>query len=212
MRTPGWTGAGGIWALGLGVVLGAASLASATSPPDGFVLVETIPVPRSGNVKTSTTVLQAGVTYKLRASGTITVSVGNPCPFADAEYERFDASGADSCGLFGDLAFDGTDTGIGINDTVLDGAKAPKWGPYTTSHEYTIDFVGLGAAITVNYHDCPGCTGDNTGPNSLIVEIFAPVQPVPTLTQWAQILMAALLLGGGLWALRHRRPGARPAA
>jgi hypothetical protein len=190
----------------------APTTASATTPPAGFVLVETIPVPRFGAVRTSTAVLQSGVTYKLRASGTITVADGSPCPFADAEFERFDASGSDSCGIFGDLAFDGTDTGIGVNDSVLDGAKFPKWGAYTTSHEYTIDFVGLGAPITVMYHDCPGCTGDNTGPNTLQLEIFAPGQPVPTLTQWAQILMAALLVGGGLWALGRRPRPARPAA
>jgi hypothetical protein len=31
---------------------------------------------------------------------------------------------------------------------------------------------------------------------------------IPTLAEWAQLGMAALLLGGGLWALR-RRPGLR---
>jgi hypothetical protein len=36
------------------------------------------------------------------------------------------------------------------------------------------------------------------------VEIFAP-QAIPTLSEWMQILMAVLLVAGGLWTLGHRR-------
>jgi hypothetical protein len=199
-------------ALALALLVGPIA-AGATTPPAGFVLVETIQVPSTNATVSSTTVLQSGVTYKIRVSGVITVAGPpgpQPCPFADGEYERFDAAGADSCGLLADLAFGTTDTGVSIDDGDLDGAKSPKWGPYDPSHEYTTDFLGKGAPISLRYHDAPTWYFDNSG--SLTVEIFAPGQAVPTLTEWARILLVSLLLGGALWVMRRQSRAARPAA
>lgn len=153
--------------------------------PAGFFLQETVPVPvtggsvfsstvRAGGVVSRTT-LVSGTTYKIRASGTFVI--GGP-GFGDAEY-AFDVLNQNEINnCFGLLT--GTDIGIGIDDTVNDSSKLPFWGPFDPSHVYTIDFVGLGARIELNYHDC--AYGDNSG--SLTVEIFAPIG-APTATPTA---------------------------
>jgi len=128
--------------VGVFVIVGMSVAVSATVPPPGFVLQETITVPTSpqGSSVTSTTNLLTGDSYKLRASGTF--SVGSPCPFADAEYANFDAAGA-GCPLEDITPADGTDLGVGVNSLPIGGAKSPTWGPYTTTHIYTIDFLGV---------------------------------------------------------------------
>ncbi len=199
-----WAGA----VLWVPLVIGVPSLARATTPPPGFVLQETITLTTAltteGAAQVSSTSLISGVTYKIRTSGIFSIAGPDPsvCPFADAEFARFDSGGGNGCGIFQDSA-QGVDLGVAINDSVLDASKFPTWGPYTTSHEYTIDFVGAGGPISLTYHDLSGAYGDNSG--SLTVEIFAPATPVPTLTGWAQILLVGLLVASGLWVLRRRR-------
>jgi hypothetical protein len=185
MRSRWWT-----TSLVVALVLGLPFLA-ASAPPPGFVLQETITVPVDGTSVTSATTLQSGVTYKIRASGTFTI--GGP-GFGDAEY-AFDASNSSVTSVG-----DSVDLGIGINDTINDNPKAPFWGNFTSTHEYTIDFLGAGSTIALNYHD--SFYDDNEG--SLTVEIFAPAQEVPTLTEWALVLLLAVLVGSGLWGLRRR--------
>jgi hypothetical protein len=127
-------------------------------------VLESIIVPVGGISVTSTTVLEPGVTYQLRASGTF--SIGGPGDgLADTEYQNFLAPSG-MCD-----APDNTDVGIGVNDTVNDTSKFPFWGPYNPTHVYTIDYVGQGARIRLNYHDC--WYFDNIG--SLKVEILHEV-------------------------------------
>lgn len=157
--------------------------AHATIP--GHTLVETVIVPVTGASVLSTTVLATGVTYKLRASGTF--AIGGICSPADSEYACFDNPPViDKC------INEGTDIGIGVNDTVLDAEKSPFWGEFAADHIYTINFVGLEAPINLDYHDC--AFSDNSG--SLTVEIFAPLpQPVPVLGAFGRVLLGACLLG-----------------
>lgn len=138
------------------------------SPLPGYTLVETITVPIDGSSVVSTTPLESGVLYKLRASGTF--FIGGPGDrMADAEYADFSnppSSLLDNC----PPPFSDVDLGIGINDAQNDSDKFPFWGEFSQTHVYIIDFEGLGAPISLNYHDC--FYGDNTG--SLTVEIFQP--------------------------------------
>ena len=176
------------------LVVGVPSLARATAPPDGFVLLETITVPTDGSSVASTHILQAGVTYKIRALGLFSIG-GAGYGYGDAEY-AFD--GLNGAGNVSDTNVPPeVDLGIAINDTINDIPKFPSWGGFNPSHLYTIDFVGLGAPISLNYHD--SLYPDNGF--AATVEIYAPaetapVAAVPTLTTWAQIIMFGLLVVG----------------
>jgi hypothetical protein len=61
-----------------------------------------------------------------------------------------------------------TDFGIAINDASNGHAKSPAWGEFSQAHVYTANFVGTGAPISLNYHDC--ISDDNEG--TLRLEIF----------------------------------------
>lgn len=139
----------------------------------GYTVVETLTVPTNGGSVTSSTILSPGVTYELKASGTFHIGCGDDTG-ADAEYADCPGYGPiDNCNA--DPA--GTDLGIGVDDSDVSraGRKQPFWGPFDPSHVYTIDWVGAGAAISLNYHDC--FIPDNAG--VLTVEILAP-QPTDT--------------------------------
>jgi len=154
------------------LVVGVPSLARATAPPDGFVLLETITVPTDGSSVASTHILQAGVTYKIRALGLFSIG-GAGYGYGDAEY-AFD--GLNGAGNVSDTNIPPeVDLGIAINDTVNDIPKFPSWGSFNPSHLYTIDFVGLGAPLSLNYHD--SLYPDNAFPAT--VEIFAPAGATP---------------------------------
>jgi hypothetical protein len=45
----------------------------------------------------------------------------------------------------------------------------------------------------------------NINTNTHTETYVCSAEPIPTLSEWAQIGMASLLIGGGLLALRHRR-------
>ena len=145
----------------------------------GLTLLESLVVPVTlGSSVTSTTTLAQDVTYRLRASGTF--FIGGP-GFADAEY-AFNTSFSQVL----DHCFnspDATDLGIAVNDPLQTRLvrKQPVWGSFQQSHVYTTDFVGLGAPIMLNYHDCGHA--DNSG--SLKVEIFLP-DPPPNATPEVQ--------------------------
>jgi hypothetical protein len=149
------------------IVLAPRGAIAETIPIPGYTLVETIIVPSDCVTSVvSVTTLADGVTYKLKASGTVVI--GGPSPeTADAEYLTFGPS--DFC-IFGGA--EACDYGIAINDSVVGGEKFPFWGIFNPDHEYTIDFVGLDAPISLNFHD--DFCSDNSG--SLTVEIFQPAE------------------------------------
>lgn len=147
--TPGGTGAGGGSTGGGGT--------GGTSPT--WQLVDTLVVPTDGSDVTSGYVLQNGVTYRLRASGTFDCTGnGTVC---DAEYV-YRPPEDDMAGT--------VDFGIGINDPIVDGTTPPDWGAYTSTHIYEVSWDGTGAVITAKLHD-PNYGNNSGGP--LTVEILA---------------------------------------
>lgn len=162
-----------------------ATPAAAQPPPPGYELVETVPltsiVAVEGGTIPSSIVLQAGVTYKLRASGTVRLNTSPGGWTLDAEYfwqgvnpgVFYDENGTFDAGV----AINAPYTGLGL-------VVPPNWGPYNSStHTYQVDFVGLGAPITFNVWDSAGAYGDNSS-SDLQVQIFAPIPLVlnpPTL-------------------------------
>ena len=134
----------------------------------GHLLVETISVPAGGGVVRSTTALRAGVTYKLRASGTFPVST---FALGDAEY----IFSPDKSFVMNHCPIGSShvDIGISVNDAVPSPTRRPFWGPFNHAHEYTAEFVGAGAPIELNYHACHW--DRNSG--ALKVEIFAESLP-----------------------------------
>ena len=122
--------------------------ASPDAPPDAppmWTDVETRTIPCSGASVTSTTVLIAGVTYRLRASGTCIVNDVNNSQ-ADPDWHYF------NLGTPRDTEA-GVDNGIAIDDATPGASKLPSWGAYSSAHTYTVDWVGGGAVITARYHD-----------------------------------------------------------
>ncbi len=112
----------------------------------------------------SLTTLQNGVTYKIRGCGTVALANDGRPDDGDAEYQfepTPDHMPANN------VPPNCVDVGIGINDTVNDASKFPSWGAFSPTHNYTINFIGLGAPIGLDFHDC---FGDNVG--SLTVLIF----------------------------------------
>jgi len=142
----------------------------ALQPIPGYTRQETITVPMDGSSVSSTFPLDGGAHYKLRASGQ---AVSGGPGFGDAEYV-FDnglTTVIDRCGGNSD----GVDLGIGVNDTQNGNNKLPFWGALNVAHVYVVDFVGQGAPIILNYHDCN--YSDNSG--SLTVEVWKPIPPLP---------------------------------
>ncbi len=183
--------------------------ASATTPPPGYVLQETITVPLTGSNVTSTTSLVSGKIYLLRASGTANISTPNPgnCGLTDAEFARFEPD--NTCSIPGTPqdSSGGYDFGIGINSSTASNTKGITWGAtFNTTHQYTAPFTGTGAAISLNFHDSPGGYSDNSG--TLTVEIFAPQAAnaaIPTLSEWGMILLASLVAFAAAARLRRMR-------
>ena len=151
------------------------SFAHAQSIPD-HELLETVIVAVDGKSTESSTVLQFGIAYKIRASGTMGID-NQPLRLADSEYQRFEDPQDNT-------KTNNVDLGIGINDTENDDDKFPKWGPYQDSHIYVIDFVGEGLTVSFNFHD--SFYADNSG--SLTVEIFEPLSPAPEITTSSESL------------------------
>jgi hypothetical protein len=157
----------GAIALFIAAQIPVAAAQAQTTSTSGSTLLETITVPIDSSSVTSRTTLADGVAYRLRASGTF--RIGGPGDgMGDAEYANFanpTMPGADICGP----PLPRSDLGIGIDaPDVGSTTKLPFWGKFAPDHVYTIDFVGRGAPIHVNYHDCS--FDDNSG--SLTLQIF----------------------------------------
>ena len=121
-----------------------------------FIVVEEISVPVSSGTVASANELLAGVTYRLRASGTYNAAQDT---FGDAEYIGFTGTPADTVS--------GVDVGLAVNDITVDGTRTPKWGAYRDSHVYEVDFVGNGTPIVAQLHDAT--YGNNTGSLTLTI-------------------------------------------
>ncbi len=149
--------AGGVDASGGGNDAGGADAAVAQ-------LVEHIDVPaQNAPIVASNTELTLGVTYELRASGTIVLSDTQSLS-ADAEHWWQDATP----GTTSDSATAGEttiDIGLAINDVDIDSTTNPAWGAFEADHTYSVTFVGEGATITAQYHDLNGA--NNSGMLSL---------------------------------------------
>jgi len=130
------------------------------APDAALQLIDTLVVPATGEVQTSTVLLVSNKTYTLVARGSCDIS-GLP-NLLDADYNYDDAQ-------MNDKGDDGvTDVGLGIDDDVVDNDKFPKWGPYRPDHVYSIKLVGKGTTITARVHD--SAFGNNAG--ELTVEIY----------------------------------------
>jgi hypothetical protein len=120
----------------------------AVAVPDGpgptWTVVETIIVDSANpEPEVSTTVLEAGVTYRLRVSGTITNVIDSFQ--GDADYVDFDNPRDHGCC---------EDIGLGIDDLVVNDLDTqPDWGPYKPNHVYEVEWVGKGATITALFQD-----------------------------------------------------------
>jgi hypothetical protein len=136
-----------------------------SDPPDGAtaapVLLETLTVPATGEVVPSTTLLRVGATYRLIASGVVSVRDGYS---GDADYYWDDVFG-----LGGDAA-GGVDLGLAIDDPVIDDTRSPDWGEFSSEHTYEALVAGTGAALAAQFHD-PNF-GNNGG--SLSLAIWGP--------------------------------------
>jgi hypothetical protein len=128
----------------------------APPPPDTpdageFMVIETLAVPSVSTgagmpspVITSKKVLQSGVTYRLRASGTFYTAIQT---LADAEYFDVDP---------GRTPMDmpsGVDVGLAVDEASPTSTRAFKWGAYSVGHVYEAAFIGKGATITAQVHD-----------------------------------------------------------
>jgi hypothetical protein len=132
------------------------------APGDGdgggvWTVVEELTVPVRGEMVTSTVVLQAGVGYRLRASGTCYVALQT---LGDAEYYDFPDPPVD--GTVG-----GVDVGLAVNDSIIDGTRTPRWGAYSDTHVYEVEWMGNGAPIVAQFHD--GNTSNNGGMLTLAI-------------------------------------------
>lgn len=109
-----------------------------------WVVAEELAVPADGTKTTSALVLEAGVRYRLRASGTIRCGFD---VFGDAEFYGVQPNGE---------VMDGTpalDFGLAVNDAIVDGARTPRWGAYDAAHRYEIEWMGDGAPLVAQVHD-----------------------------------------------------------
>jgi hypothetical protein len=123
-------------------------------------VVETMTIDTSDSQPTfSQMVLESGVVYRLRVSGTITNVIGS---FeGDADYFDFDDPKDDGCC---------EDIGLGIDDFVVDDMDTqPDWGPYDPSHVYEVPWTGDGTTIAALFQDT--FYGNNIG--NLTLEILA---------------------------------------
>jgi hypothetical protein len=133
--------------------------APADTPSSEWIVVEELSVPVSSASVLSTRELLAGVTYRLRASGTYFAALDTP---GDAEYFDFTAGPPTD-------TLSGVDLGRAVNDATVDATRMPKWGAYNATHIYEIEWVGNGSTITAQLHDAT--YGNNTG--SLTLTILA---------------------------------------
>jgi hypothetical protein len=114
------------------------------APDPTWTVIETMMVDSADPEPTySTTVLAAGVVYRLRASGTVTNVIGTS--EGDADWWDFADPKDNGCC---------EDIGLGIDDFVVDDLDTqPDWGPYDPSHIYEVEWIGDGSTIAALYQD-----------------------------------------------------------
>lgn len=108
-------------------------------------LVDTVEVPAdSASGATSTTPLESGKTYILEVSGTFDAAAGIT---ADAEY----SSGPTSY-VWQEPVEKYESYGVNLLDLKVDGAFV-DWGPYDSSHVYTLLYPGTGSTVSFLIYD-----------------------------------------------------------
>lgn len=127
------------------------------------VLLDTLTIPATGEIVTSTAVLETSASYRLVAQGVVDVRDGDYS--GDADYWW-----SNDLGFIGGDSSGGVDLGLAIDDTTIDGNRSPDWGDYTDSHIYQASMTGTGSTLTAQFHD-PNY-GNNGG--SLTLEIWGP--------------------------------------
>jgi uncharacterized delta-60 repeat protein len=172
-----------------GVVVSTTNTASATTAAIGTYSgtpLETVDVPfqaDSGQVSasiTSQTVLQSGVHYELVALGEdICSDPSDPTQLEDPEYFWNDGIAVANAPYAsddwtGEVGENFVNAGIGIDDPSLSPNKGPYWGSPNPNHEYAIDVVGTGQALTFTFHnDYYPLTPQEAEASYMEVEIFA---------------------------------------
>ncbi len=122
----------------------------------------------------SRTVLQAGVTYTLVASGNFRYGAAQT-DWADAQYHHYAAPTP--------YAPDGV-TPIGLEITgVRISTPFPRWGRYQPTHTYTLEVIGQGQPLHAYYRDATSSYGTHQGTLQLTVQQGdcggPPVPPIP---------------------------------
>jgi len=136
--------------------------------PEGSIqqYVETVSVRSDGSTVTSG-VLDNGVTYLFKASGTYTYWPGaSPYGIADAEYSYRPASSYGPGWVLGDDVFPPKYPPHSL-DINVNGSNV-FWGNYNPAHLYTMPFIGTGSTVEFSIYDSN--YGDNSG--SLTVDIY----------------------------------------
>jgi hypothetical protein len=142
----------------------ASNAGASTNAPSKPTLVDVVSVVANGNSTASHVALRKGVKYTIRVTGTLSVSHSGT--IGDAEYAVL-SNGTIQDNCAGSPA---TDIGVGINTPGALTQKQPvAWGAYASSHIYETGWVGAGAAIRFNYHDC--LSSDNRG--HVVARIYA---------------------------------------
>lgn len=123
-------------------------------------VVETLIIDTADSQPTmSQLVLEDGVVYRLRVSGTITNVIDSFQ--GDADFYDFGNPKDNGCC---------EDIGLGIDDLVVDDMDTqPDWGPYDPSHIYEVEWTGAGNTIAALFQDT--FYGNNIG--DLTLEILA---------------------------------------
>lgn len=139
--------------------------AAIDAAPSKWVVIDTLLVPGIGTVMTSNEVLESGVVYTLRASGTY--QWDGPDSVGDAEY--YDIFGTPHDGAHSVDVGNSIDIGLAIDEPQWVNKRAFRWGAYNPSHTYVKFWVGKGAPITAQVQNIAP-SGD-TG--FLVLEILA---------------------------------------
>jgi len=149
----------GYWVPNPGNSDGYSNIANATTAPidTGYVLQETVQVPvitQSG--VWSNTILQAGVTYEIIASGYMDLGGAGALYRADAEYGYLFPMFPNSIPPLTNARTTNVAYGIGIDSPADTSSRFPYWGPPSTTadHEYAIMYTPtVTGPIELNFHD-----------------------------------------------------------
>jgi hypothetical protein len=139
---------------------------------DPAVLIDTVTVGSDGTVSTSSFSLPVGAKYRLEVSGTYTYWPGQlpDAGIADAKYS-LRPEGSHNPGP-GPQWISGDDLGApwtNYLELLVDGAPQ-AWGDFNLAHTYSMDYIGTGTPVSLNFNILDSAYGDNSG--SLTVEIY----------------------------------------